>query len=272
MSVSRSSYYNWLNNRNVKKKYEQNRKDLIHLVTEIHNEYPSFGYRSINSVIKRRLGWIVSDNYVHKCCKYLSIRSKTNHYKWKKTGHESDIFPNTVKNNWDTTAPFRIIVSDTTSFGFKGKGYEWTYYLDVYNNEIVGSSIGKFRFGNNIEVHYNALEEMLENKIKRGYKDQETVLHTDQGSIYSSRTFRNVHKDYNIKRSMSRAGTPTDNPIIESLNGWYKSAIKKDIRQNDYDNVKSYMKRVVKYINNERPSSKLKYKTPVQYRIEQGFS
>ena len=28
--------------------------------------------------------------------------------------------------------------------------------------------------------------------------------------------FNNAHKDYNIKRSMSRIGTPTDNPIIES--------------------------------------------------------
>ncbi len=28
---------------------------------------------------------------------------------------------------------------------------------------------------------------------------------------------------YNIIRSMSRIGTPTDNPIIESKNGWLKT-------------------------------------------------
>ncbi len=48
---------------------------------------------------------------------------------------------------------------------------------------------------------------MLQNKIKRGYKSQETIFHSDQGAIYSSKAFNNVHKNYNIIRSMSRIGT-----------------------------------------------------------------
>lgn len=55
------------------------------------------------------------------------------------------------------------------------------------------------------------------------------TLHTDQGSVYSSAGFYQTHKNHtNIKRSMSRAGTPTDNPIIESLNGWIKEEMKID--------------------------------------------
>ncbi len=268
MDISRSGYYKWLKNKNIKKQYQLDRKTLIDIVTEIHNQYPSFGYRSINSKIKTKIGWVVSDNYVHKCCKYLGIKSKTKHYKWKKSGDESTIFPNIVKNNWNAAKPLELIVSDTTAVGFKHKGYEWTYYLDTFNNEIIGSSVGTFKHGNNIDVHYQALDSMLDTKIKRGYKNQDTVLHTDQGSIYSSQTFINAHKDYNINRSMSRAGTPTDNPIIESLNGWYKEAIKVDIDKSKFQNVEDYIEYVVEYINNERPSSKLNYKTPVQYRTE----
>ena len=63
---------------------------------------------------------------------------------------------------------------------------------------------------------------MLDNKIKRGYKSQETIFHSDQGAIYSSKAFNNVHKNYNIIRSMSRIGTWTDNPMIESKKGWLK--------------------------------------------------
>lgn len=66
---------------------------------------------------------------------------------------------------------------------------------------------------------------MLNNKIKRGYKDLETIFHTDQGAIYSSLSFNNILKDFFITRSMSRAGTPTDNPVIESKNGWLKKCI-----------------------------------------------
>lgn len=57
---------------------------------------------------------------------------------------------------------------------------------------------------------------MLNNKIKRGYKDLDTIVHTDQGIIYSSISFNNIFNSYNITRSMSRTGTPTDNPVIES--------------------------------------------------------
>lgn len=271
MDISRSGYYKWLKNKYIKKQYQLNREDLIDIVTGIHNQYPSFGYRSINAKIKTNIGWIVSDNYVHRCCKFLGFKSKAKHYMWKKPGGESIIFPNKIKNNWIINKPLKIVVSDTTAIGFNHKGYEWTYYLDVFNNEIIGSAVGKFKHGNNVKVHHKALESMLKNKRKRGYKDQETVLHTDQGSVYSSQTFINAHKNYNINRSMSRAGTPTDNPVIESLNGWYKAAIKVDIDKNLFQDVEEYISHVVDYVNNERPSSKLKYKTPIQYRTEQGF-
>ena len=70
---------------------------------------------------------------------------------------------------------------------------------------------------------------------------------------------------------MSRVGTPTDNPIIESLNGWIKEEMRKDFNLCDVDNIPLFIENYVHYFNNERLSCKLNYKTPVQYRIEQGF-
>ena len=65
-----------------------------------------------------------------------------------------------------------------------------------------------------------------------------TVLHTDQGAVYSSRAFSRAHSNYNIIRSMSRAGTPTDNPIIESLNGWMKAELILDFDISKVSNLK----------------------------------
>ena len=70
---------------------------------------------------------------------------------------------------------------------------------------------------------------------------------------------------------MSRAGTPTDNPIIEALNGWIKEEMRIDFELKSVENIPSFIENYVHYFNNERLSYKLKYKTPVQYRIEQGF-
>ena len=271
MNVSRSGYYKWLNNKNKLNNYEIVRRDLGELIIDIHRRKPSYGYHRINAIIKTEIGLVVSDNLVHKVCKLLGIKSKAKHYKYKKPGEQSIKFNNIINGNWKTSRPFEKIVSDTTKIWFKNKPYDWTFYLDVFNNEIVGYDVRDTMYGNGILNHKYALESMLENKIKRGYKDLDTIFHTDQGMIYSSMSFNNIIKSYNITRSMSRAGTPTDNPVIESKNGWLKKEMNIDFDINNYNTVQEFIDEIVYDNNNLRPSYALNYKTPIEYRTQLGF-
>ena len=272
MSVSRSGYYKWLKTKDVLNRYEINRKDLEPLIRDIHKRKPSYGYHRINVVIRRETGWVVSDNLVHKVCKILKIRSKARHYSvYKKPGEESIKYPNLINNNWETSRPLEKITSDTTMIWFKKQKYDWTYYVDAFDDSIIGSDIKPFYHGVSMSNHKSALNDMLNNKIKRGYKSQETIFHSDQGTIYSSVAFNNAHKDYNIKRSMSRIGTPTDNPIIESKNGWLKKEMYIDFNQEDYETVEDYINAIIYDHNYLRPSYALNYKTPIEYRTQLGF-
>ena len=236
MNISRSGYYKWLKNKDILNQYEINRRDLETLIRNIHKRKPSYGYHRINYLIRKETGWVVSDNLVHKVCKILKIRSKAKHYStYKKPGEESIKYPNLINNNWNTTRPLEKITSDTTMIWFKRQRYDWTYYVDAFDDSIIGSDVKPFYHGVSMKNHRDALQDMLNNKIKRGYKSQETIFHSDQGTIYSSAAFNNAHKDYNITRSMSRIGTPTDNPIIESKNGWLKKEMYIDFKQENYD-------------------------------------
>ena len=194
MNISRSGYYKWLKNKDKLNNYEIVRRDLGELIIDIHKRKPSYGYHRINAIIKLEIGLVVSDNLVHKVCKLLGIKSKAKHYKYKRPGEESIKFSNIINGNWKTSRPFEKIVSDTTTICFKKRKYDWTFYLDVFNNEIVGYDVRDTMFGNGILNHKYALESMLENKIKRGYKDLDTIFHTDQGMIYSSMSFNNIIK------------------------------------------------------------------------------
>lgn len=120
-----------------------------------------------------------SDNLAHKCCKSVGIRSKTNRGR-KISGRENVKFPNTVKGNWNVTKPLEIVVSDITCFKHKGIRWEWTYLLDVYNNEIIASSVTN-KIGNSLP-YYHCLEQLIEMK-----KEQNCPVspHTDQGSDYN---------------------------------------------------------------------------------------
>lgn len=271
MNVSRSGYYKWLKNKDVLNQYEIDRIELGKLIQEIHTKKPSYGYRRINTIIRRETGWIVSNNLVHKVCKTLKIKSKAKHYKYKRPGEELIKYPNKIKGNWKTHRPFEKVVSDTTRIYFRKQAYDWTFYLDVFNNEIIGSDVRECKNGAGRENHMIALKEMLKLKIERGYKDLETILHTDQGSIYASLPYNHTTQQYSIIRSMSRAGTPTDNPVIESKNGWLKKELCVDYDINNYNTIQELIKDIIKDNNEYRPSYALNYKTPIEYKIQLGF-
>ena len=59
---------------------------------------------------------------------------------------------------------------------------------------------------------------------------------------------------YNIIRSMSRAGTPTDNGAMEAINGWIKSELFTDFHITDNGNIKEDIDQYVKFFNEERPA------------------
>ena len=65
---------------------------------------------------------------------------------------------------------------------------------------------------------------------------------------------------------MSREGTPTDNPIIEALNGWMKEELYLDFGLATTEDVFLLLDTY-----NRRPAAALGYKSPVQYKTELGF-
>lgn len=266
MSINRSGYYKWKARQETKNRYEKDRDLLTRLLVKAHEKHKSYGYHRLAAIIRRETDWTFSDNLVHKCCKNAGIKSKTKHYQYRKSGEEHIVYQNQVKGNWNASKPLEIVVSDMTNIKYNGENYEWTYLLDTYNNEIISHHLSK-RQGDR-KPYFDCLND-LKQKIEE--KKTPTVLHTDQGTIYSSKAFQEAHKDYNIIRSMSRVGTPTDNPIIESINGWIKQEIRVDFQYWKTDNLFDFMNWYVKYFNNERPAYALNYQSPIQYRTERGF-
>jgi transposase InsO family protein len=269
MSISRSGYYKWKYRKLHPSIKEITRQSDLELIKKIHNKHKSHGYRWINTHIRNKYGVVYKDNYVHRLCKYENIRYEGKHYRWKKPDEEHETFSNLVWNGWKyLTRPFEVIVSDMTAFWAKGVYYELTLYFDAWNKEIVGYGLSS-RKGDR-KSYFDGLNQVL-NKIKEEQIDEPIILHTDQGSIYSSKPYNNLLNEFNIQHSMSRAGTPTDNPVNESLNGWIKEELFIDFDLKHSNDVPNLIKLYIDYYNNERPSYALNYKTPIQYKIESGF-
>lgn len=108
---------------------------------------------------------------------------------------------------------------------------------DQIKNEIAGHDLAHSKHGNAVMNHLRSLHDFLRIKEARGYGDYHIILHSDQGLVYASKKFEKVHKAYQITRSMSRAGIPTDNVVIESLIGWIKGDLKHYIKRHDFKDI-----------------------------------
>lgn len=265
MGIQRSSFYNWKKHLADPAPRTKALVSAIILFQEYHLKYPSHGYRWLNAKIRLDTGQNMSDPYAHKCCKIAGIKSKAKHYKYKKPGDPFRIFPNLLTAELVITGPLECIVSDMTVFWVHGIYYELTLYMDLWNNEIVAHELSA-RKGDRM-TYLNGLHTLLD--LKKEHPELNMVLHTDQGSVYSSKEFNELLPLYNITRSMSRAGTPTDNAAMESINGWIKEEMKLDFHITGED-VKKEVDDYIVFFNERRPAYSLNYLTPKEYKTIYG--
>jgi transposase InsO family protein len=236
------------------------------LVKSLHEKHPSLGYHALNAVILGKIGYLCCDLCILRSMQRLGVKSHAKPKKYTNLGYEHKVFPNILDREFKSAVPFEKLVTDITLLGYKGKKYYLACYLDLFNNEILEWDISEKQ--DNILI-LKPLEKLLERK--RTDTEAPLVLHSDQGAQYTSISFTSLLERYNIRQSMSRAGNPRDNAVMESFFGWFKCILEHDFKYRQSDNLTETVKNAITYYNNERPSYALNYKSPVQYRIERGF-
>ena len=113
-------------------------------------------------------------------------------------------------------------------------------------------------------TYISGLEDLIE--LKKQHPEYRTILHTDQGSVYASKAFNDLLPMYGIDRSMSRAGTPTDNAAMEAINGWIKAELFMDLHVTGEKPVNEEVDEYIIFFNEQRPAYSLGYLTPKQYK------
>ena len=265
MNVNRSGFYKWLKRRSNPSQREINRISACNEFLEYHNKYPSHGYRWLNAKIKLDRGTIYSDNYAHKICKFLNIKSDSKHFKryGKKVNRELKNFPNYILAELNPLRPFQIIVTDMTAFWANKRYYELTLFMDLFNNEIISYYLSNKK--GDPSSYLIGMSKVIDEKNKK-YTDLEMILHSDQGSVYCSKRFNESLYLYNIIHSVSKPGSPTENGAMEAINGWIKEELFIDFNINDSNNIQKSIEEYIYYFNNERPQSALNYLTPKQFK------
>ena len=177
LGVGRSSYYRWKKNNQIETKKEVRDKKIGELC-KLHKF--RYGYRKITSIY----GEAISEETVRKVMQKHGWQCRVKVKKRKRTGQPAYVVPNLLNRDFTAEAPFQKLVTDITYLPFGQSMMYLSSILDVYNGEIIARTIG---FSQDTTLVLDTLNQLPE--LPEG-----CILHSDQGSVYTSYTYQKVVK------------------------------------------------------------------------------
>ena len=193
-----------------KHEYREEKSRVQRKIVEIYHSNDGVpGYRMMCDYLEQAK-IIYSCMTVHKYMKELGLRSivrrkKPNYVK----GTANKIFPNILNQNFKVVVPNKIWCTDFTYLPQKNGTMRYNCtIIDLYDRSAVATLDGN---------HITAELAMatLTIALERHKPNKGLILHSDQGSQFTSKLFNNFCEKNYIQQSMSRAGCPYDNAPME---------------------------------------------------------
>ena len=250
LGVSRSTYYRC--KAQVTEETEKEKRDQgIGKLCKEHKY--RLGYRKIAALYSG-----ACEKTVQRVMQKYGWQCRVKVKKRKRTGQPAHVAPNLLDRDFAASKPLEKLVTDITYLPFGQSMMYLSSILDLYNGEIVAQTIG---FTQDTDFVLDTLSQIPE--LPEG-----CMLHSDQGSVYTSYAYQKAVKEKRITMSMSRKGTPADNSPIESFHSSLKSETfyLDEIYRTTNAHVIQIVEEYIKYYNNIRIQTKLNSQSPVQYR------
>jgi putative transposase len=237
LGVHRSGYYAWLRHPASMREREDGR--LLGLIK--HHWLASgsvYGYRKITTDL-RETGEVCSRHRVWRLMKQEGWRAQVGYgSKPRHRGGPVGAVDNVLNRDFTPGAPNKVWVTDITYI----RTYEgWLYLaavMDLYSRQIVGWAT-RARMTSDL-----VLQALLAAVWKRK-PDPGVMVHSDQGSQFTSDDWQSFLKAHHMVPSMSRRGNCHDNAVAES----FFSALKKErIKRRIYPNRAAAASDVFDYI------------------------
>lgn len=258
--MSPNAYYNHKKQR--KKNDTEIKECQKKMIVEIYHEYEGNpGHRMIRIYLARR-NINLSKTTILKYMRELKIRSVVLRKKPRyNKGECYKKFDNLLKQNFTADRKNKIWCTDFTYLYLAdgSKRYNCSI-LDLYDKSIV-ATLNSNRIDADLAINTMKLT-LSRNKITEGF-----ILHSDQGSQYTSMAFTEFCKNNRITQSMSKAGCPYDNSCMESFYGTFKGEfVWKHQFETDEVLNKQTLDYIYGYYNHIRPHSSNGYLTPFEKR------
>ena len=258
LEVSRSGYYQWKDKGQVP-------------ITNTRRVSIDEAVRRIWSLSKRRYGAPkiqmelmkggvkVSRQRVQRRMKRMGIRC-TYVRKYRPTTdskHQLPISENLLERQFNAQRLCEAWVSDITYLRHQSGWSYLTTIMDLADRQIIGWSLSA-----DLSAESTVLA-AFRMAVKKRSPVSEMIFHSDRGSQYACKTFRDMLDAYRIRQSMSRHGNCWDNAVAESFFRIVKTELPEMYRKANREQLRSMIFEYIEiWYNRKRIHSTLGYKTP----------
>lgn len=265
LGVSRSGYYAWVERRPSVQKREQEREALGKKIEAIHAESRgTYGSRRVHHELNVGCaeGERVNRKRVEKIMQELNLegRKRPKFKGAKSTEPEHPIAENLLARDFVAEEPDQKWAADIT---YIRTAQGWLYLaviLDLFSRRVVGWSMADHM---RKELVLDALKAALGHRCPA---EDGLLMHTDQGSQYTSSAHCEALEAAGITVSMSRRGECWDNAVVESFNSTLKTELVYRTIFLTRDSARiSIAEWIEGFYNRKRRHSTLGYATPIEF-------
>lgn len=222
------------------------------LIEAALRDHPSYGHKRLAI----HLG--INKKRVLRVMKLFGIKPYRRIAKKVYTKPKDSVFPNLLMTE-EPRGLGDIYASDFTHIKFKGK---WVYVatvIDVFTREIVGVSV---LTTHNTQLVLNALASAVL------HRPPPRIVHSDQGSEYTSADYTSFVQSLGIQQSMSAPGCPWENGYQESFYKGFKLDLGDPNKHDTLGELVAAVYQTINYYNERRLHSVLKL-SPRQFAATQ---
>jgi transposase InsO family protein len=257
--VSRAAYYKW------RKKQEQpdpNAERLQQVQAVYEASYKTYGYRRITIQLQDRQGLRINHKAVLRLMHKLGIRSlarRPNPYRKVEALGTYHRYDNVLQRDFAAQKPNQKWVTDITYIRLQ-QG-DWAYLSiikDLFDGFIVGHVLHRH---NAIALVTQTIQQaQASEKVTDGL-----ILHSDQGTQYTSHAYHVLTTQSHITPSMSRRGNCWDNAPAENFFSHLKEEYLRHLPLPSFDQAKQFVDEYIHFYNYERIQLKTR-QTPFETR------
>ena len=210
LCVHPSGFYAWLKSPLSNRALEDKRQ--TNLLKEAWNDSGKvYGYRKLHDDLRDQ-GETCCPNRVARLARLAGIKAQIGYKRRpsKYGGRPSVIVDNTLNRQFDVAAPNQFWVTDITYIK-TSEGFSYlAVVIDLYSRRVVGWAMQS-------RQPTDLVLQALLMAVWRRKPTGKVLIHSDQGSQFTSIDWAAFLKQHNLEHSMSRRGNCHDNAVAESF-------------------------------------------------------